>query len=37
MLQLPLINASVGTLKPKDYPAGISINNMIRQLGGALE
>lgn len=34
MLQLPLINASVATLEMKDYPAGIAINNMIRQLGG---
>ena len=35
LLQLPLINASVATLKPQDYPAGIAINNMIRQLGGS--
>jgi MFS transporter, DHA2 family, multidrug resistance protein len=35
MMQLPLINASVATLPPKDYPQGIAINNMIRQLGGS--
>lgn len=35
MMQLPLINASVATLAPKDYPQGIAINNMIRQLGGS--
>lgn len=35
MLQLPLINQAVAGLEPKDYAAGISLNNMIRQLGGA--
>ena len=35
MLQLPLINQAVAGLAQKDYPAGIAINNMIRQLGGA--
>jgi len=35
MVQLPLINQAVAGLKPKDYPAGIALNNMIRQLGGA--
>jgi len=35
MVQLPLINQAVAGLQPKDYPAGISLNNMIRQLGGA--
>lgn len=35
MSQLPLINQAVIGLQPKDYAAGISLNNMIRQLGGA--
>jgi DHA2 family multidrug resistance protein len=35
MLQLPLINASVAGLKPSEFGAGISLTNMIRQLGGA--
>lgn len=35
MVQLPLINQAVAGLSPKDYAAGISLNNMIRQLGGA--
>jgi DHA2 family multidrug resistance protein len=35
MSQLPLINQAVVGLHPKDYAAGISLNNMIRQLGGA--
>ncbi len=35
MVQLPLINQAVVGLQPKDYPAGIALNNMIRQLGGA--
>ena len=35
MVQLPLINQAVAGLKPKDYPSGIALNNMIRQLGGA--
>ena len=35
MVQLPLINQAVAGLKPQDYPSGIALNNMIRQLGGA--
>lgn len=35
MVQLPLINQAVAGLKPQDYPAGIALNNMIRQIGGA--
>jgi len=35
MVQLPLINQAVAGLQPKDYASGISLNNMIRQLGGA--
>jgi DHA2 family multidrug resistance protein len=35
MLQLPLINQAVAGLKPQEYPAGIALTNMIRQLGGA--
>lgn len=35
MSQLPLINQAVAGLPPKDYAAGISLNNMIRQIGGA--
>jgi len=35
MVQLPLINQAVAGLQPKDYPSGIALNNMIRQLGGA--
>jgi MFS transporter, DHA2 family, multidrug resistance protein len=35
LMQLPLISAAVSGLPPKDYPAAIAINNMIRQLGGA--
>lgn len=35
MMQLPLINQAVAGLESKDYAAGIAINNMIRQLGGA--
>jgi DHA2 family multidrug resistance protein len=35
MSQLPLINQAVAGLQPKEYAAGISLNNMIRQLGGA--
>jgi len=35
MAQLPLINQAVAGLEQKDYPAGISLNNMIRQIGGA--
>jgi DHA2 family multidrug resistance protein len=35
MVQLPLINQAVAGLSPKEYPSGIALNNMIRQLGGA--
>ncbi|NML19793.1 DHA2 family efflux MFS transporter permease subunit [Pseudoflavitalea sp. G-6-1-2] len=35
MSQLPLINQAVAGLQPKEYAAGISLNNMIRQIGGA--
>lgn len=35
MVQLPLINQAVAGLQPKDYAAGIALNNMIRQIGGA--
>ena len=35
LLQLPLINASVAGLKTNEFGAGISLTNMIRQLGGA--
>lgn len=35
MSQLPLISQAVVGLHPKEYAAGISLNNMIRQLGGA--
>jgi DHA2 family multidrug resistance protein len=35
LLQLPLINASVAGLKPSEFGSGISLTNMIRQLGGA--
>jgi len=35
MSQLPLINQAVAGLAPKDYPSGIALNNMIRQIGGA--
>ncbi|HNP24295.1 MAG TPA: DHA2 family efflux MFS transporter permease subunit [Panacibacter sp.] len=35
MVQLPLISQAVAGLQPKDYAAGISLNNMTRQLGGA--
>ena len=34
-LQMPLINQAVAGLKPNEYAAGISLTNMIRQLGGA--
>jgi MFS transporter, DHA2 family, multidrug resistance protein len=34
-MQLPLINQAVAGVSPRDYPAAIAINNMIRQLGGA--
>lgn len=36
MMQLPLINQAVAGLPPTEYPAAIAINNMIRQLGGAV-
>lgn len=35
MVQLPLISQAVAGLQPRDYPSGIALNNMIRQLGGA--
>lgn len=35
MVNLPLINQAVAGLQPKEYAAGIALNNMIRQLGGA--
>ncbi len=35
MVMLPLINQAVAGLELKDYASGISLNNMIRQLGGA--
>lgn len=35
MSQLPLINQAVVGLQPKEYVAGIALNNMIRQIGGA--
>lgn len=35
MVQLPLINQAVAGLEAKDYASGISLNNMVRQLGGA--
>ena len=35
LCQLPLINQAVAGLEPKDYATGISLNNMVRQLGGA--
>lgn len=35
MLQMPLINQAVAGLQPSEYPAGIALSNMIRQLGGA--
>ena len=34
-LQLPLINQALAGLSPKEFPAAIALNNMIRQLGGA--
>ncbi len=34
-MQLPLINQAVAGVDPRDYPAAIAINNMVRQLGGA--
>lgn len=35
MLQMPLINQAVAGLQQREYPAGIALTNMIRQLGGA--
>jgi DHA2 family multidrug resistance protein len=35
MVQLPLINQAVVGLESKEYSAGIALNNMVRQLGGA--
>jgi len=35
LVNLPLINQAVAGLQQKDYAAGIALNNMIRQLGGA--
>ncbi len=35
MAQLPLINQAVAGLQSHEYAAGISLNNMIRQVGGA--
>ena len=35
LCQLPLINQVVVGLEPRDYPTATSLNNMIRQLGGA--
>lgn len=34
-LQMPLINQAVAGLKPSEFASGISLTNMIRQLGGA--
>ena len=34
-LQMPLINQAVAGLKPNEFAAGISLSNMLRQLGGA--
>jgi DHA2 family multidrug resistance protein len=35
-MMLPLTNQAVAGLQPKDYSSGIALNNMIRQLGGAV-
>ena len=35
LLNLPLINQALAGLGPKEFPAAIALNNMIRQLGGA--
>ncbi len=35
LLQMPLLNQAVAGLEQKDYPAGIALSNMLRQLGGA--
>jgi DHA2 family multidrug resistance protein len=36
MLTVPLINQAVSGLKPQEMPSGISLTNMIRQLGGSV-
>ncbi len=35
LINAPLINQSISTLKPQELPMGIAFTNMIRQLGGA--
>lgn len=35
-MMLPLTNQAVAGLQPKDYASGIALNNMLRQLGGAV-
>ncbi len=35
LVNVPLINQSVSTLEPHQFPTGIAIVNMMRQLGGA--
>jgi len=35
LINAPLINQSISTLKPQELPTGIAFNNMVRQLGGA--
>ena len=35
MINAPLINQSISTLKPSELPTGIAFTNMVRQLGGA--
>ncbi|RFM26341.1 DHA2 family efflux MFS transporter permease subunit [Deminuibacter soli] len=35
-MMLPLTNQAVAGLQPKDYGSGIALNNMLRQLGGAV-
>ncbi|MFD1143894.1 DHA2 family efflux MFS transporter permease subunit [Larkinella insperata] len=35
MINAPLINQSISTLKPQELPTGIAFTNMVRQLGGA--
>ncbi|MFN8293489.1 MAG: DHA2 family efflux MFS transporter permease subunit [Chitinophagales bacterium] len=36
MLMVPLTNQAVVDLKPSEFPAGISMINMIRQIGGSV-
>lgn len=36
MLMVPLTNQAVVDLKPSEYPAGISLVNMVRQIGGSV-